>query len=396
MSLSTADRRGQPIAAREYANEYRVSGRGDLVRFLVEAVAASGARVLNVSSPTRAPFHIGLALSSGLRAGASIYAFRVAHGGRSYDDEWKIQIRYGSEESWRALDHPIGHDPAGVDVTMVLGIDLRHRVFIGLDPALYDPLPMGISIEYRQGDVERALADSWHVWERETRGGSRREARWEGLETLVAFTPDRFVDFLVFEAEADALGLDHALRYRAAQQAASRGINLRHELERAFELSAGEILDVIAAGKRLGIAVRGGVAERHLARYLRDDPEILEFAEIDEDDRPDFEVALSVPHSGQILVECKNASPEALSDGVLKVEVQKTRGKVPERLYEADRFDVVAACLWSATGSWDFLFAAARDLDRHDQYPDRLKSTHRIDDRWQASLGDVVKGLGAP
>lgn len=376
--------RGEPIAAREYMHEYRVSGRRDLLGLLHDAVDASGARLLASTGHTRAPFHLGVALPDGRRLGALVYAFRVAHGGRNYPDEWKIQIRYGGEEGWHALDHQVGFDPAAVDVTALLGVDLDQHVLIGLDPTLYDPLPMGISIEYRQAAVDAALAHSWHVWERETRAGTRRAARHDDLETLVAFTPDRLVDYLTFEGEAQSLGLDHALRYRAAQRAAARNVNIRHELEDAFDLKAQEILDVIAEGHRLGTAVRGSVAEHHLHKALAADPRVRRVLPVHEDDRPDFDLDTD-DHRG-VLVEVKNCSPEPYADGTPKVEIQKTRGKVPDRLYEVGHFDVVAVCLWPVIDRWEFRYARVADLDRHPAHPNRLKSIHRIDNRWQPTL----------
>ena len=73
----------------------------------------------------------------------------------------------------------------------------------------------------------------------------------------------------------------------------------------------------------------------------------------------------------------------------MKVEVQKTRATRDDpagRLYRPDQFDVVAACLYSPTRSWDFRFIRAARLDRHAAHPDRLAATHRIDGRWSSTL----------
>lgn len=75
---------------------------------------------------------------------------------------------------------------------------------MGLDPLLYDPLPMGISVEFKDAEVARARAEGWHVWERDNIAGRRRpQARSPaGLETLVALRPERLIDYVRMEREA--------------------------------------------------------------------------------------------------------------------------------------------------------------------------------------------------
>src|SRR5687768_10674641 len=40
--------------------------------------------------------------------------------------------------------------------------------FVPLDAALYDPLPLGISVSYKRGETEKAMASphGWHIFER--------------------------------------------------------------------------------------------------------------------------------------------------------------------------------------------------------------------------------------
>jgi hypothetical protein len=131
---------------------------------------------------------------------------------------------------------------------------------------------MGISVEFKDGAVDAALEEGWHVWQRDTIPGVQREPRaTEGFDTLIALRPDRLIDLLRFEREATALGLDPALRYRAALAVGAGpgglgSFSARHRLERDFELSSHEILDIISRQGRLSVAVRGGVAEHHLGR----------------------------------------------------------------------------------------------------------------------------------
>jgi hypothetical protein len=227
-----------------------------------------------------------------------------------------VQVRYGSEESWHAEEHPLGRDVAGVDVTVVLGVHVQDGVLLGLDPLRYEPLPMGISIEFKDEHVEAALRTGWHVWERENRPGAVPEARAPaGLETLVAFSPDRLLDYVRLERQASALGLDPPLRYRAAVAAGERAPaagSARHALEEDFVLSSAEILDLITARGRLAVAVRGGVAEHHLGRVLAGDPEVRDVRQVDRDGG-DYEVELRDGRT--VLVECKNASPSHTGTG---------------------------------------------------------------------------------
>lgn len=384
----------EDIAGRMYAKTYRTSGKADIVDALTQAVAESGGRVLHISAYTRAPVHLSALTSQGRTVSAMIYPFRGGDGGRGRAAERRFQLRLGSEERWGAEEHPVGADPARVEPTIILGVHLEEGVFVAVDPSHYDPLPMGASI-WQPVDMLAAASDpdgqGWVSWEQSVMAGARRAARAEaGFETMVAFRPDRLLDYMAFETEAQALGLDGPLRQRLAE-AASGGPVDRHDLEERFGLPASEILDIISGAKRLGVAVRGGVAEAHLARHLGTDVGVRSFDAIDEDGRHDFDVDTD---RGRLRVECKNASPDTNADGVAKVEVQKTRGRIPERLYLADQFDIVAACIWSVTGYWEFRYALTADLDRHPDHPDRLKSVQFIDGRWSESLSDLLTRHG--
>jgi hypothetical protein len=384
------------LAGRVYVPRlYRVAARGDLFEFVVDALGRSGAELVYSTTwdrPATAPAYLGVEAAGGERLGILCYPFRAT--GREIKnrpfDEHRVQIRYGSESTWRRK-HPLGRDAAGVDVTVVLGVHLDAALFIGLDPFAYDPLPMGISIEFKDADVETTQSVGWHVWERTNRPGQRRaQARTtEGLETVMAFTPDRLLDYIRLEREASALALDPPLRFQLAKAAidAGRPPMGRHALEQQFGLSAPEILDIIERRFRLGVALKGGVAEHHLQRELRADPAVLTAEQIDEDGKPDLAVQLA--DGRHVLVECKNVSPHHYADGALKVEVQKTRSQRADpagRLYRADQFDVVAACLFSVTGLWEFRYKAAVALEPSPHFKGRIAPIQRVDDTWRGSL----------
>lgn len=393
----------ESIAGRSYAQVYRVSGRGDLQGYLRDAVQRAGAEVLYLSEPNRAPVYLGVQGPNDERIGILCYPFRCNGPpikGRPVD-EHRLQIRYGGEATWFSQEHRLGLDVAGVDTTIVVGVHLEADLFIGLDPLRYDPLPMGISIEFKQADVDAAQASGWHVWERENRPGRRRgESRSrEGLETLIAFRPERLLAYVGFERRSSGLGLDAPLRFRAAEIAGTDpilpGQRGGSSLEEDFELTSLEILELIAQRSRLSTAVRGGVAEHHLGLHLRKDHDVVSSRLIDRDGEPDFEVILR--DGTRVLVECKNVSPNPYADGSPKVEVQKTRsqrGDPAGRFYRPEQFDVVAACLFSVTGSWEFRFKSTSRMDRHPSHPDRLAVMHRVDDTWAATLQEAIAAQG--
>lgn len=382
------------VAGRNVGEVYRVARRGDLHAALIAAVESSGGRVLYASDEARAPVYLGVQLDSDERLGMLIYPFRVTRNRirNRPEDEVRGQLRYGSEPSWER-PHPIARDVAGVDITMVLGIDLEDEVLIGLDATLWDPLPMGISFYAKVREIELARTHGWHVWEKVNRGGSRRAAPRSptSLETVVAFQPGRLLDYARLERRASALRLDPALRFAAAEAMRS-GESLedgprRHVLEEQFALTSEQILDIIRGRNRLSVAVRGGVAEHHLERRLREDPQVRAVRRLDVDAMHDFDVEL---HDGQVVrVECKNASPKRNAGGRFRVEVQKTRSSKSDpasRFYALDAFDVVAACVFSATGAWDFYFGRTSDMQRHSTFPDRLAAVQTIESGWSQQL----------
>src|SRR5574341_2536140 len=145
----------EDVAGRAYARIYRVIGRGDLRDFLMEAVENAGGTVLYASDPRRAPLYFGVQAGGDERLGLLCYPFRCNPPpirGRA-PDEHRLQIRYGGEEGWDG-EHPLGRDVAGVDVTLMLGVHMEADILIGLDPLLYDPLPMGISVEFKDDRSE--------------------------------------------------------------------------------------------------------------------------------------------------------------------------------------------------------------------------------------------------
>jgi hypothetical protein len=386
-------------AGRSYAYDYQGVQRRVHHEFLEHAIERSGGRVLASSGPSTAPLFLGVEVDGGERIAVCAYVFlanrRVTR--NRPQDEHRLQIRYGdiNDPRWRGRAHPVGFDPLDVDVTLVVGAHVEADLIVGLDPLVYDPLPLGISIYFKDAEIEEARRCGWHVWERDNISGVRRSTPRTtlGVETIVGLHPDRLLDYIRFERDAQSLGLDSPLRYRAASRAARRGAAVgRHALEGEFGLSSSEILDIIRERPRLGMAVRGGVAERHLHRVLLADPAVAAVQLAVQEGPPDFLVTLRARRR-DVTVECKNASPTAYADGTPKVETQKTRvskGDPKSRLYDPRQFDVVAASMFGPWGRWEFRYKRSDRLDRHAAYADRIAAIQRIDDSWASTLDEAL------
>lgn len=382
---------------RTYARAYEGVQRRQHHEFIERAVELSGGSVVASSGPSRAPLFLGVE-HQGERIGVCAYVF-LANSRQTRNrprDEHRLQIRYGdvNDRAWREQPHPVGFDPLGVDVTLVVGAHVDAGLIIGLDPLVYDPLPLGISVFFKDAEIDEARRSGWHVWERDNISGVRRHdpRTAMGVETLTALAPDRLLEYVRFERTAQALRLEPPLRFRAAQDAAvRRQPEGAHSLEQEFALSSQEILDIIRERPRLGVAVRGGVAERHLHRALQADP-LVQSLQLDEQDGPpDFLVELS--GHGSVTVECKNASPTVYADGTPKVETQKTRASKSDprsRLYEPSQFDVVAACMYGPWRRWEFRYKRSTLLASDASYPDRIAAIQRIDDSWKPSIAEAL------
>lgn len=366
------------------------ASRTAVVEFIEESVRRSGGRVVYSSfrGERVAPMYVGAEDNAGRRYGMLIYPFTTTRRKTKNrpGDERRTQIRFGDPERVRDEDNPLAMDVAGVDVTLVLAVDPEAKFIVGLDPLVYRDLPMGISVYYRDENVLAAADNGWAVWEREKRDGPRRSTLTL-LETLVGFRSHRLLDYVRFEARASALGLNPALRQTLAETFARPDAE-PHQLETFFGVDAATILDIVESNFRLGIAVRGGVAEHHLEAALRRDPVVDEVEAIDEDGRPDFRIRLS---DGRVLlIECKTASKHRYADGDFKVEVQKTRDSGAGRRYTFDQFDIVAACLFGATGLWEFRFSWTKDLAPSPDDPERVRPIQRVPETWPPSLGGLL------
>jgi hypothetical protein len=205
---------------------------------------------------------------------------------------------------------------------------------------------------------------------------------------MVGLQPHRFLDYARFEAIATSLGLETGLRMSLAETFQQGEVD-RHALEQLFGIDAATILDIVESNFRLGVAVRGSVAEHHLGRRLAADPYVASHEAIDQDGQPDFRIVVADDH--ELTVECKNALRETYKDGDSKVETQKTRDSGAGRKYSFDAFDLVAACMFPVTGRWTFKFKRAAALTPWAKDPTRIGAIQRIDDSWSDSLREAIR-----
>lgn len=383
----------EPLAGRAYVTKtYPISAtRKPVLDLLARGIEESGGRVVSCSFPTqkRAPVFFGAEDDDGHRYGLLTYPFTATRRlTRSRSEaEHRFQIRFGDPMRFRTEQNPLARDPAGVDVTLVLAVDPERDLIVGLDPMVYGELPIGVSGYYRDEQAESVGRTGWSTWAKEkAKPRTAQGPTWEGLESMVGFSPDRLLSFVRFEALATSLGLDTGLRIALADRFAAGDVD-RHSLERLFGIDAATILDIVEANFRLGVAVRGSVAEYHLDAHLASDPTVVAHEAIDEDGKPDFRVRLV--GGSQVTIECKNALRETYKDGDAKVETQKTRDSGAGRKYSFDAFDAVAACMFSVTGRWTFKFKRAADLVPWAKDPTRIGAIQRIDGTWADSLSDL-------
>lgn len=381
-------------AGRDYIPKlYRIQlSRQPIVDVLLRGIEASGARVVSCSFPEQqvAPVFIGAEDAEGHRYGLLTYPFTTTRRATKHRPaaEHRFQIRYGDPTRVRTEPNPLGHDPSGVDVTLVVAVDPELGLIVGLDPLIYAELPMGVSGYYNDDQATAARSTGWSAWAKEKfKPRTSQGESWEGLESMVGFTPDRFLDYVRFEAVATSLGLETGLRVRLAE-AFSRGTVGRHDLERLFGLDAATILDIVESNFRLGVAVRGSVAEHHLGALLARDPVVASHEPIDQDGQPDFLVRLL--DGREVTIECKNALRETYKSGDAKVETQKTRDSGAGRKYTFDAFDIVAACMFSVTGRWVFKFKWARDLVPWKADSSRIGAIQRVDTSWADHLSELL------
>lgn len=213
---------------------------------------------------------------------------------------------------------------------------------------------------------------------------------------MVGGTKEHFLDLIRFERAAHKLDpgnrqLLAQKRELFAQPLLLPTTNLvltdvpQHPLALELGLGPEEVLDVIANARRLKMAVRGWVAERHLKEALSKTPGITYCEPINKEGAADLHVSLN---GGPLLtVECKNVLRQTDSNNLPRLDFQRTRTSKKDpcsRYYAAHDFDVVAACLHAVTESWEFRYILPQSLPPHRKCVGKLSNNLRIDNNWNS------------
>lgn len=382
---------------------YRVVRRAAIVAAIGEALRRSGATVIRDADPTLAPFEFTIRTPSDEQLDLVCYAFlanRYAQGGRP-KDEHRFQIKYGSD--FRGY-HKLFFDHSGNKITLLFGVHLERNLFVVVDPQMHNPTRFSVSVEFKEDELRTAAKRGWHGWQRD-RSAARRKAPapQENLQTeaVIAFRPEHFLRYVEFERVSagldtgERLHLSDGIETRIASGKPLRLKRDSHPLETQLGLPAREILDVIAGAFRLAAAVRGGVAEHHLERHLREMGSVTYVRHIVEDGKPDFEVEYK---GRRFLIECKNVLARRQRE-MPKVDFQKTRASKTNpcsRYYSQSQFHVLAACLHPVTTKWEFRFTATASLAAHPKCAGRLNPSVLVEHTWPDDLRVILDSLCVP
>lgn len=358
-----------------------------LHRFICEALAAKGARLIYSSPHDEAPLRLTFELPSGERAGIVAYAF-FANSKTTKNrpaDEHRFQVKYGANDGKL---HALWQDPHDLYTTLFCGIDPERGIFVGADPILHNPTRFFISLEYKSDHVSDILKAGWSAWERDRRNSD------EPVEVLVGGRQENFLKYVQFEraAAGESQGHRHLLAEQHPGAEEIHGFGLRqtpeipadrlHALAHEFDMSGTEVLDLIANARRLKMAVRGWVAEEHLTRLLRQVPGVTDCHRKDEEGGPD--VSLQFERT-PLSVECKNVLRVTHADRLARVDFQRTRASKSDpcsRFYARTDFDILAACLNAVDRTWSYRFKPTQQMTPHDKCPGKLSHKVKVDESW--------------
>jgi len=358
---------------------------------MLMALETQGCRIIHCSEPNCAPFVITFETPTGERFGVVAYAFLATRTPTTNRpaDERSFQVKYGSKLPNNS--HALWQDPLGLYTTIFLGISPECGYFIAADPEMHNPTKFFIRIEYKDKHAAKIKKNGWVAWERDHRSDDD-----ERVEVLVGGTAEYFLDLIKFERAAQ--GLDQGNRQLLAERPELfRGTpsvipNLsaleevaRHPLLGEFELSAAEVLDVIAGARRLKMAVRGWVAEEKLRAAISEFSQITLCQKVDVEGGPDLQIRLA---NGPVLtVECKNVLRNKNKEGIPRLDFQRTRASKKDpcsRFYAASDFDVVAACLHAVTEKWEFRYILPGSLPLHAKCDGKISNNVLVGSVWSA------------
>ena len=149
-----------------------------------------------------------------------------------------------------------------------------------------------------------------------------------------------------------------------------------------------ELLRFADRDERFGVSLRGALSQIRLKLYLESLGLDVEENQSDNAGGPDYVV------NGNT-TEHKRAKSKKGPDGSIRVEVQKTRGKVPQRLYEDDFSDIVSADISHHTGKEnDFRFIKTSKLKKHAVYKSKISAIQKVNTNWTSDIKLLLENKG--
>lgn len=388
----------------EDLRKYHVSGaaRKPLIDFMVSALQDAGCRILFCSDARCAPFILTFETATGERMGIVAYAFlatRTPTKNRPADER-SFQIKYGSKLEENI--HDLWTDPHSLYTTLLVGIDPRNGFFVAADPQMHNPTKFFIRIEFKDHHAAAIRDKGWHAWERDKRG---KKGFDEPVEVLVGGTKERFLDLIRFERAAEGLSpgdrqllaekpgyFDSSSRDKGLVAATGLDVKALHPLTKELSLDSDQILELIASARRLKMAVRGWVAEKHLYDRLKQIPKVSDCERLDVEGSPDIRLRY---RGGPLLtIECKNVLRQVDRNNCPRIDFQRTRASKSDpcsRYYAPTDFDLVAGCLHAVTEQWEFRYALTSELPLHAKCAGKITNNIRIDGAWEDDPASVFE-----
>jgi hypothetical protein len=271
-----------------------------------------------------------------------------------------------------------------------LGIDPEEEFFVAADPAAHNPTKLFIRLEFKDYHAQQIKSRGWYSWERTRRSKTSDEP----VEVLVGGTRRHFLDLVRFERAAATLSPgDRQLLAEKPELAGlpppEEGHNVAdsvpetlHPLAKELALDSYQILELIQSARRLKMAVRGWVAEKHLQGELGRIPGVT-CTRPDAEGGPDIE--LHYWDRPLLRIECKNVLREPDGQKRPRIDFQRTRASKSDpcsRYYALNDFEIVAGCLHALTEKWEFRYALTADLPRHARCAGKISNNLRIDGTW--------------
>ena len=146
-----------------------------------------------------------------------------------------------------------------------------------------------------------------------------------------------------------------------------------------------KLIEFAEKDERFGVAFKGALSQVRLSIHLESLGLCVSESQSDNFGAPDFIIG------GQYTLEHKRARNDTYRDGSLKAEFQKSRGKVPSRLYDSSFSDIVSVDVSEHTGvKNDYRYAITQNLRKHHIYTDKIASMQKIDKNWTDDLEHLI------